>query len=108
MRPWVEDHMAMDDALARRWLGEDLDLSIPLPSDRILAAAQIDPNIGAWGRRIPGHDERAGSDARTRTAGPHRLPKRLASTVGRGTDPRRDHRHHPSGRRLNRTNEGAP
>ena len=46
MRPWVEDHMAMDDALARRWLGEDLDLSIPLPSDRILAAAQIDPNIG--------------------------------------------------------------
>jgi 2-polyprenyl-6-methoxyphenol hydroxylase-like FAD-dependent oxidoreductase len=46
MRPWVEDHMAMDDALARRWLGEDLDLSKPLPSDRILAAGEIDPSIG--------------------------------------------------------------
>ena len=46
MRPWVEDHMIMDDALARRWLGEDIDLSRPLPSDRILAAAEIDPNIG--------------------------------------------------------------
>lgn len=46
MRPWVEDHMAMDDALARRWLGEDLDLSKPLPSDRILAASEIDPTIG--------------------------------------------------------------
>jgi 2-polyprenyl-6-methoxyphenol hydroxylase-like FAD-dependent oxidoreductase len=45
MRPWVEDHMAMDDALARRWLGEDLDLSKPLPSDRILVASEIDPTI---------------------------------------------------------------
>jgi 2-polyprenyl-6-methoxyphenol hydroxylase-like FAD-dependent oxidoreductase len=46
MRPWVQDHITMDDALARRWQGEDLDLSAPLPSDRILAASQIDPTIG--------------------------------------------------------------
>ena len=46
MRPWVHDHMAMDDALARRWLGEDLDLSKPLPSDRILAASEVDAAIG--------------------------------------------------------------
>lgn len=46
MRPWVQDHMAMDDSIARRWLGEDLDLSLPLPSDRILAAAEIDSDIG--------------------------------------------------------------
>lgn len=45
MRHWVNDHMEMDDALARRWQGEDLDLSRPLPSDRILAASEIDPTI---------------------------------------------------------------
>lgn len=38
MRPWVEDHMAMDDDLARRWSGEDVDLTRPLPTDLVLAA----------------------------------------------------------------------
>ena len=27
MRPWVEDHLLMDDSLARRWAGEDVDLT---------------------------------------------------------------------------------
>ena len=47
MRPWVEDHVQMDDALRRRWDGADVDLSQPLPSDLIMEAAQVDPSIGA-------------------------------------------------------------
>ena len=37
----------MDDATQRRWAGEDVDLRQPLPSDRILAAAEADPSIRA-------------------------------------------------------------
>jgi len=46
MRPWVEDHVRMDEAMGRRWHGEDVDLEQPLPSDLVLAAAQADPAIG--------------------------------------------------------------
>lgn len=46
MAPWVADHVTMDAALARRWRGEDLDLSAPLPSDHVMAAAAVDPSIG--------------------------------------------------------------
>ena len=45
MRPWVEDHRRMDDALTRRWNGQDLDLTARLPSDLIMAAASQDPSI---------------------------------------------------------------
>jgi hypothetical protein len=37
----------MDDAMQRRWAGEDVDLDQPLPSDLILAAAEADPGIRA-------------------------------------------------------------
>ncbi len=47
MRPWVEDHVHMDDALRRRWAGEDVDLTERMPSDLILAAMQADSRIGA-------------------------------------------------------------
>lgn len=47
MRPWVADHVGMDDAMLDRWAGRDLDLDARLPSDRILAAAEVDPAIGA-------------------------------------------------------------
>src|SRR3712207_5258834 len=47
MRPWVADHVAMDGEAVRRWEGGDDDLSRPLPSDRILAAAEREPKIGA-------------------------------------------------------------
>jgi hypothetical protein len=47
IRPWVDDHIHMDEATRRRWAGEDVDLHQPLPSDLILAAAQADPAIGA-------------------------------------------------------------
>jgi hypothetical protein len=43
IKPWVDDHVHMDEATRRRWAGQDLDLSQPLPSDLILAAAETDP-----------------------------------------------------------------
>jgi 2-polyprenyl-6-methoxyphenol hydroxylase-like FAD-dependent oxidoreductase len=45
IKPWVEDHVRMDEAIQRRWAGEDVNLSQPLPSDLILAAAEADPAI---------------------------------------------------------------
>jgi 2-polyprenyl-6-methoxyphenol hydroxylase-like FAD-dependent oxidoreductase len=47
IKPWVDDHIHMDEATRRRWAGEDIDLRQPLPSDRILAAAEADPSIRA-------------------------------------------------------------
>ena len=47
MRPWVEDHARCDDAVRRFWAGEELDPAERLPSIVILAAAQVDPRIGA-------------------------------------------------------------
>jgi 2-polyprenyl-6-methoxyphenol hydroxylase-like FAD-dependent oxidoreductase len=47
IRPWVDDHVHMDEATRRRWAGEDINLGQPLPSDRILAAAEADPGIRA-------------------------------------------------------------
>jgi hypothetical protein len=47
MRPWVEDHAVMDEALRRRWAGEDVDLTGPrLPSDLVLEAAKMDERVG--------------------------------------------------------------
>ena len=46
MRPWVEDHVRMDDTIRRSWAGEEPDPSAPLPSVAILAAAAVDPEIG--------------------------------------------------------------
>jgi hypothetical protein len=37
----------MDDSMRRRWAGEDVDLTGRLPSDLVLAAAEVDPEIGA-------------------------------------------------------------
>jgi 2-polyprenyl-6-methoxyphenol hydroxylase-like FAD-dependent oxidoreductase len=45
IKPWVDDHVRMDEATRRRWAGEDVDLRQPLPSDLILAAAEADPSI---------------------------------------------------------------
>ena len=47
IKPWVNDHVHMDEATRRRWAGEDINLSQPLPSDRILAATEADPSIRA-------------------------------------------------------------
>jgi 2-polyprenyl-6-methoxyphenol hydroxylase-like FAD-dependent oxidoreductase len=45
MRPWVEDHIHMDAARVDRWNGADVDLDSPLPSDLILSAAEVRPEI---------------------------------------------------------------
>jgi 2-polyprenyl-6-methoxyphenol hydroxylase-like FAD-dependent oxidoreductase len=45
IRPWFDDHVYWDTDLIRRWSGQDVDLTRPLPSDLIMAAAQADPDI---------------------------------------------------------------
>lgn len=45
IRPWFADHVDVDAAQARRWAGADVDLSGPLTSDVIAAAAAADPSL---------------------------------------------------------------
>jgi 2-polyprenyl-6-methoxyphenol hydroxylase-like FAD-dependent oxidoreductase len=45
MLPWVVDHVTTDEAAALRWQGHDVDLSKPLPSDLVVAAAEADPQL---------------------------------------------------------------
>jgi 2-polyprenyl-6-methoxyphenol hydroxylase-like FAD-dependent oxidoreductase len=45
IQPWVADHIANDDVAVERWQGAELDLSRPLTSMAILAAAEVDPRI---------------------------------------------------------------
>lgn len=45
VRPWVEDHLAVDAESVHRWQGADIDLSRPLTSAAIVAAAERDPRI---------------------------------------------------------------
>jgi hypothetical protein len=45
IRPWFTDHVHWDADVIRRWSGQDVDLTRPLPSDLIMAAAQADPEI---------------------------------------------------------------
>jgi 2-polyprenyl-6-methoxyphenol hydroxylase-like FAD-dependent oxidoreductase len=45
IKPWFDDHLYWDADLIRRWSGQDIDLTRPLPPDLIMAAAQADPEI---------------------------------------------------------------
>ncbi|MGB8381634.1 MAG: FAD-dependent oxidoreductase [Dermatophilaceae bacterium] len=45
IRPWFADHVDMDAQRRRRWAGHDIDLSRPLPSDLVVAAAGTDPRL---------------------------------------------------------------
>ena len=45
IKPWFEDHVYWDTDLVRRWSGQDVDLTRPLPPDLIMAAAQADPEM---------------------------------------------------------------
>jgi flavin-dependent dehydrogenase len=45
IRPWFDDHVRWDTDLVRRWSGQDVDLTRPLPSDLIIAAAAADPEL---------------------------------------------------------------
>jgi 2-polyprenyl-6-methoxyphenol hydroxylase-like FAD-dependent oxidoreductase len=52
IRPWVEDHLAFDAEAVRSWQGADIDLTQPLTSAAIVAAAQADeriaPHLGGY------------------------------------------------------------
>jgi hypothetical protein len=43
--PWFHDHVHSDAALIDRWTGAAIDLTRPLPSDLIVAAAAADPSL---------------------------------------------------------------
>jgi 2-polyprenyl-6-methoxyphenol hydroxylase-like FAD-dependent oxidoreductase len=45
IKPWFLDHLQADRDRIRRWSGDDVDLSRPLPSDLIVAAAEVDPSM---------------------------------------------------------------
>ncbi|MDN4163395.1 FAD-dependent oxidoreductase [Nocardioides abyssi] len=45
VRPWVEDHIAIDTDAVARWQGAELDLARPLTTERICEAAQVEPRI---------------------------------------------------------------
>jgi hypothetical protein len=45
IKPWFDDHVYWDTDLIRRWSGQDVDLTRPLPPDLIMAAAQADPEM---------------------------------------------------------------
>lgn len=47
LRPWFDDHRATDADRVRRWSGGGIDLHRPLPSDLIVAAAEVDPELKA-------------------------------------------------------------
>ena len=45
IRPWFDDHRQVDADRVRRWGGGAIDLTRPLPSDLIVAAAEADPGL---------------------------------------------------------------
>jgi 2-polyprenyl-6-methoxyphenol hydroxylase-like FAD-dependent oxidoreductase len=45
IKPWFCDHVYWDAELIRRWSGHDVDLTRPLPSDLIVAATEVDPEM---------------------------------------------------------------
>ena len=47
IRPWVDDHLAIDGEAVRSWAGADIDLTRPLTSAAIVAAAGADERIAA-------------------------------------------------------------
>jgi hypothetical protein len=48
IRPWVDDHIVLDTESVRLWRGEDIDLTRPLSSTRILDAALVDERISTY------------------------------------------------------------
>jgi hypothetical protein len=48
IRPWVEDHITIDNEAVARWQGAQLDLTRPLSTERICEAAQADSRINEY------------------------------------------------------------
>ena len=89
MRPWVEDHIHMDAARVDRWNGADIDVDAPLPSDLILTAAEVRPEIMASRRRLPLDGGAARVAAGGRADRPRGVRRRLAPVVRARSDARR-------------------
>jgi hypothetical protein len=45
MRPWFDDHVAVDAAQRDRWAGRDVDPTRPPTSDLVMAATAVDPSL---------------------------------------------------------------
>jgi hypothetical protein len=45
IEPWFRDHVEVDHDQARRWSGEDIDPTRPLPSDLVFAATAVDRSM---------------------------------------------------------------
>ncbi len=45
MRPWFDDHVALDAGQLSRWRSEGIDFAKPLPSDLICSLAEVDPSV---------------------------------------------------------------
>lgn len=100
IKPWFDDHVTWDTDLIRRWSGQDVDLTRPLPSDLIIASAAADPELmNVAGpflamRTLPGSLDAVQARAREIYAGGWRPPipdgptrEELASLAGAVADP---------------------
>lgn len=47
IKPWFTDHLITDADRLRRWNGGDVDTTVPLPADLVVAAADADPGLRA-------------------------------------------------------------
>ena len=93
IRPWVQDHLDIDAEAVRRWQGAEMDLTQPLTSAAIVAAAERRPPDRSPPRWPPGDDGDAVVAGAGRAAGPGRLRDGLASTLESGPDVRATDRH---------------
>jgi 2-polyprenyl-6-methoxyphenol hydroxylase-like FAD-dependent oxidoreductase len=70
LRPWYLDHVRWDRSLLRRFAGEDIDLTEPIPSDVIVAAAEVDeslrPYAAMYGGMVTGPDILDAAEPRVR------------------------------------------
>ena len=89
IRPWVEDHIQMDAAHVERWSGVDVDLDAPLPSDLILAAAEVRPEIMQSAQGYLSMHAHPGTLRRAEPVAQRGVRRRLASVVRPRTHPRR-------------------
>ncbi|HJY95742.1 MAG TPA: hypothetical protein VJ371_12380, partial [Streptosporangiaceae bacterium] len=94
IKPWFDDHVYWDADLIRRWSGQDVDLTRPLPPDLIMAAAQADPEmikvVGPYQAMLalPSSLDAVQARARDIYASGWHPPKPPGPTPGRASRPR--------------------
>lgn len=108
IKPWFDDHVYWDTDLIRRWSGHDVDLTRPLPSDLIVAAAQADPDmltvVGPYlamlTRPAASAPSRPGPGRSTPAAGAHPYPPAPAGRNWPPSSPQRTASRPPDGCRA--------